>query len=61
MVSSTSPKRAAGWAMMTTPMRATTAAVNWILVNCWPRNTWQDQAVTRGMRKRKTVASARGR
>lgn len=60
-LSSGGPKMAAGWAMMMTPTRAISAAVNCLLVKDWPRKTWQAQAVVSGMRKRKTVASARGR
>lgn len=59
--SSTEPKMAAGWAMMMTPTRAIRAAINCLLVKDWARKTWQAHAVVSGIRKRKTVASARGR
>ena len=50
-----------GWAIRITPTNATIPAKSSFLVKTWPRKIEQAQAVTMGTRKRKTVASARGR
>lgn len=56
-----SPKILEGWAIRMTPKRAMRPARNSDLVKGVERRRKQARAVTRGTRKRKTVASARGR